>query len=533
MMQDSIDRTLERVSSLQRVRKAAKEPFAHDVFDALVELGVPGILIPEKFGGLGLTLLDAALAAEMLGKHVAPVPFVASAVMAPLALIGAGSDAQKAEWLPKLARGEVIGVAVSEHASGAREKAQVTARNGKLSGKALFVLDFNGADIFIVADKFGDLHLVDAKAKGLEKTLLTTIDATRAIGELNFDNVEAEPLTGGNAPATLDRMIDAGRIMLAADTLGAGERMIEKAVAYAKERKQFGRVIGSFQAVKHMCAEMAAELEPCRALIWYAAYGFDAQPGPVAPPRRPRQGASVRDRLLRRPHRDRSAWRHGLHRSARPALLVQAHRLQPADPRRPGKGPPRRGCRAGVGGELAPETFLRRHTYRAQRLLGSRPSWLERICMSSTDAAQTPSARIPAWLRTALGFSPEGPHYFFYRHSLLVRATHWFNAIVLFVMLMSGLQIFNAHPALYWGQDVRLRSSPLLSLTAEGATAQCHCTASRRSAIGRFDTTGVFGASDRWTAWPRARLSRLGDAARVPMAGDGARCGISSSPGCS
>jgi len=279
MMQESIDRTLARVAPLERVRKAANEPLARDVFDALVELGVPGILIPEEFGGLGLTLLDAALAAEMLGKHVAPVPFAASAVMAPLALMGAGTDAQKKTWLPKLASGEVLaGVAVSEHAAGAREKAQVTAKAGKLSGKSLFVLDFNGADIFIVADKFGDLHLVDAKAKGLEKILLTTIDATRAIGELSFDNVDAEPLSSGNGPATLERMIDAGRIVLAADTLGAGERMIEKAVAYAKERKQFGRVIGSFQAVKHLCAEMAAELEPCRALIWYAAYGFDALP---------------------------------------------------------------------------------------------------------------------------------------------------------------------------------------------------------------------------------------------------------------
>ena len=280
MMQDSINRTLERVCPLERVRKAAgHEPYAADVFKALVELGVPGILIPEEFGGLGLTLLDAALAAEALGRHVAPVPFVASSVLAPLALIGAGSQAQKKTYLSRLAAGELVaGVAVSEQASGAREKAGIAAKNGKLSGKALFVLDFGGADIFIVADKFAGLHIVDANAKGLEKTTLTTIDSTRAIGELNFNAVEAEPLTAGNPAATLDRMIDAGRIMLAADALGAGLRMIEKAVDYAKERKQFGRVIGSFQAVKHLCAEMIAELEPCRSLIWYAAYAFDTFP---------------------------------------------------------------------------------------------------------------------------------------------------------------------------------------------------------------------------------------------------------------
>ena len=214
----------------------------------------------------------------MLGRHVAPVPFIATAVMAPLALISAGSDAQKSRWLPKLASGEAIaGVAVSEYAAGARENAGISAKAGKLSGKSMFVLDFSGADVFVVADKFANLHLVDANAKGVEKTLLTTIDATRAIGGLEFDNVEAEPLSV-NGPATLERMIDAGRIVLAADTLGAGDRMLEKAVAYAKERKQFGRVIGSFQAVKHLCAEMIAELEPCRALIWYAAYAFDAFP---------------------------------------------------------------------------------------------------------------------------------------------------------------------------------------------------------------------------------------------------------------
>jgi alkylation response protein AidB-like acyl-CoA dehydrogenase len=260
MMQESVGRTLERVTPLEAVRAGAS------AFEALRELGVPGVLIPESEGGLGLTLLDAALVSEQLGRHVARTPFVASAVMAPLALSGT-------PWLRKLASGEIkAGVALSEHASGARDGAGISVRNRRLSGRAMFALDTDGADILVIADRFADLHLVNAR--DAEIVPLSTIDVTRSVTRIELNDVEAEPL----GSAALERMIDAGRIMLAADTLGAGERMIEKAVAYAKERRQFGRVIGSFQAVKHMCAEMAAELEPCRALVWYAAHAFDAMP---------------------------------------------------------------------------------------------------------------------------------------------------------------------------------------------------------------------------------------------------------------
>jgi len=277
MMQASLDGTLARVCPLDRVRKIgdAREAYAPDVFAALCDLGATGIVTPEDYGGMGLTMLDAALVAEMLGRHVAPVPFLATALMAPLALLGAGSVAQKSEWLPKLAVGKAIaGVAVSEHASGARDGAGIAPHNGRLSGQSLFVLD-SAADLFVIADKHAELHLVAADAKGLSRLDLPTIDATRSISSLSFKNVEAEPLSAGSGPAAVERMIDAGRVALAADTLGASFAMLEKAVAYAKERRQFGRFIGSFQAVKHLCAEMVAELEPARALVWYAGYSFD------------------------------------------------------------------------------------------------------------------------------------------------------------------------------------------------------------------------------------------------------------------
>jgi alkylation response protein AidB-like acyl-CoA dehydrogenase len=141
----------------------------------------------------------------------------------------------------------------------------------------LFVLDFE-ADKYLVADQRRALYLVDAGAPGLTRRALTTIDGTRPVGELVFEEVSAEPLPGGSDPEVCSRVIDAGRILLAADTLGAAQTMLNRAVAYSKERVQFGRVIGSFQAVKHMCADMAARLEPCRAMMWYAAHSFDAIP---------------------------------------------------------------------------------------------------------------------------------------------------------------------------------------------------------------------------------------------------------------
>jgi len=284
MLQDSLRRALARACPLERVRRVADhdEALDRDVWRTLCELGVPALLVPEAFGGLGLSLLDAALVAEELGRHVAPTPFLGSAVLAPLALREAGSAAQQDEWLPRLAAGECIaGVAIAEAVAGARDGAGVTAANGRLDGSTLFVLDACAADFFIVADRAGGLHLVRADAAGLRRSALRGIDATRPLGELHFAQVKAEPLPGASA-ATLARLRNAGWSLLAADTLGAGEAMLGQAVAYAKERRQFGRVIGSFQAVKHLCAEMAAALEPGRALVWYAAHAFDALPDEAA-----------------------------------------------------------------------------------------------------------------------------------------------------------------------------------------------------------------------------------------------------------
>ena len=277
MMQDSLAKALERLCPLDRVRAFAdtKEPVARDLWTGLAELGVAGLMIDEEHGGVGLGLLDAVVAAEALGRVVAPAPFL-GVTLAAIALTAGGSASQKSKWLPRLAAGEArAAVAISEAIAGARDGAGVTATGGKLTGKTLFVIDAAEADLIIVADTTGALHLVAGDAPGLASTPLTSIDLTRRLGELRFDNTPAEPL--GDA-GDLTRLRDAAWVLLAADMLGAGSAMIDKAVAYAGERRQFDRVIGSFQAVKHLCAEMAAGLEPCRSLVWYAAHAWDHVP---------------------------------------------------------------------------------------------------------------------------------------------------------------------------------------------------------------------------------------------------------------
>ena len=278
LLQETLNAYLREQAPLDRVRRFADrdEGRAADLVAGLAGLGLPGLLIPEAHGGVGLSMLDACLAAETLGYHVAPVAFAGNAVMVPTALLLAGSPAQQLEWLPRIAAGQaVVGAALAER-SGARAGAGVSASDGRLSGRALHVLDFE-ADAYLVADTAGGLHLVAADAPGLTRIRLETVDRTRPIGELVFESVPADHLPGASE-AVCRRVLDAGRSALAADTLGAAQNMIDQAVAYAKQREQFGRVIASFQAVKHLCAGMAADLEPARAFVWYAGHQMGESP---------------------------------------------------------------------------------------------------------------------------------------------------------------------------------------------------------------------------------------------------------------
>ncbi len=281
LLQDSVSRFLESECPLDAVRKAAEsgQTNSESVWSGLTDLGIHGVLIPEEYGGVGLGFLEACLVAEALGSAVAPIPFLGSSIMAPTALLNAGSDAQREAHLPRIVSGQaVFGVGVTEQI-GRRETDGVKASDGKLSGKAMFVVDGSDADMLIIADDTGAMHLVDANAGGVTRQKLKTIDRTRSAAEVVLEAVTAEVLPGSSGDREpLRKTIDAGRLILAADCLGAAQTMIDKSVAYAKERKQFNRVIGSFQAVKHMCAEMASQLEPCRSLVWYAAHSVAAIP---------------------------------------------------------------------------------------------------------------------------------------------------------------------------------------------------------------------------------------------------------------
>lgn len=278
----SLRRFLTDDCPVTRVRGLVNQTPGDDggVWDDLCQLGIGGLLIDERYGGSGLTMLDAAVAAEALAWGVAPVPFLGSAVMAPIALAGA-SAAQQARIMPQLVDGSLrIGVAATE-LTARRDGAGVEERGGALHGTARMVIDGIGAGAFLVpVDGGRSLALVEASAAGLERTRLKTIDRSRGFADLRFAGATVSDWIGerGSTTDTCRRMLDAGRIALAADILGASERAIEMAVEYAKQREQFGRVIGSFQAVKHMCAEMVAELEPARSLVWYAAHAFSAVP---------------------------------------------------------------------------------------------------------------------------------------------------------------------------------------------------------------------------------------------------------------
>ncbi|MEH6409447.1 MAG: acyl-CoA dehydrogenase family protein [Hyphomonas sp.] len=262
MLQDSLNGFLKDAAPLDTIRKIAvgDEAASAALASGLDEFGLAGLHIAEDHGGLGLGLLDACVVQEALGYAIAPSRFMATTVAAH-AMRFAGEG-----FLPGIASGETrMGLALTEMSS-RRDGAGVTVEKDKLSGTSLLAVSAEGSTHLLAADISGALHVAETP----ELAVMQTIDRTQIFSEVRFDGQMSEMTLKPD-----DEVLAAARLLVAADTLGAAQAMLDKAVAYAGERQQFGRVIGSFQAVKHMCAEMAARLEPSRALIWHAAHALD------------------------------------------------------------------------------------------------------------------------------------------------------------------------------------------------------------------------------------------------------------------
>jgi len=276
------------------VRETARTPdgVPRGLYARMAELGWMGLTVPEKDGGLGLGTLDLALVVEELGRAAAPGPFLGTQLVI-AALVHAGSVGQRRTWLPRLVSGDAFGALAYLEESDLHAPAGIMLharklRTGhRLSGTKLFVQGVPGADLLLVAARSGSgsgprgisLLLVETAAPGVRVRPAETIDLTRRVGEVVLRDVALDrtALLGreGEAWPLLARLLDLGAVLIAADSLGGAARALEMAVEYARVRQQFGRPIGSFQAIKHMAAEMVAEVEPARSLVWYAAYAFD------------------------------------------------------------------------------------------------------------------------------------------------------------------------------------------------------------------------------------------------------------------
>jgi|SaaInl5LU_22_DNA_1037371.scaffolds.fasta_scaffold39587_2 alkylation response protein AidB-like acyl-CoA dehydrogenase len=282
LLQDAVQRYLEVNSELGAIRDYLQN--SDDLPDRLAaglqELGLPLMMVCEARGGLGMGLLEACIVQQSLGFHISPVAFTARYALASIVLNAMADDVRAGELGAFMASGEVKFAMGLTEVTGGREHSGLSLSGDKLSGRASFVLEYADAThvLLPVDDKF---ICVAASDTGVRATPLQTIDRTRDFTMLDFDAAQAECLVEDFSPH-MERLLAAGRVLMAADTMGAAEHMLQKAVAYSLEREQFGRAIGSFQAVKHMCAEMAANLEPCRSLIWYAGHSYDSVPEELA-----------------------------------------------------------------------------------------------------------------------------------------------------------------------------------------------------------------------------------------------------------
>jgi alkylation response protein AidB-like acyl-CoA dehydrogenase len=276
---------LENKSPEAEVRRLMETEEGYDtaVWSQMAEqMGLQGLIIPEEFGGSGYTYIELTVVLEEMGRRLLAAPYFATVVLAANTLLHSGDDAAKKELLPGIASGETIAtVAFTEpngkwDASGIEATATADGDGYKLNGTKMFVLDGAIADLIIVAantDKGVSLFSVPGDASGLTRTSLATMDQTRKQAKLELNDVPGKRIgTEGEGWSVLERVLDLAAVGLAAEQVGGAQFVLEMAVQYAKDRVQFGRPIGSFQAIKHKCADMLLEVESAKSAAYYAAW---------------------------------------------------------------------------------------------------------------------------------------------------------------------------------------------------------------------------------------------------------------------
>ncbi|MEV6169302.1 acyl-CoA dehydrogenase family protein [Streptomyces sp. NPDC051954] len=306
--QDEIRRTLRELlhkrCGAEELRAALDTPAGHDplLWAALAEqLGLPGLALPEAYGGVGCSVTELALAGEETGRALAPSPLLATAVLSAPLLLALGTDVQRAELLPRIAAGSltaalaVPGAALAavlgltgdnggDWAGGGRAggvQARRTDKGWRLYGQVDQVLDGHSAGLLIVAAHAGGfarsrtlLFLVPGDSARLVRTRQTALDATRPQARLQLRDVDAELLGDEDADVlgALSRSGDTAAAVLACEAVGAADRVLERTVEYVGQREQFGRAIGSFQAVKHRLADVYVQVQAARSAAYYAAW---------------------------------------------------------------------------------------------------------------------------------------------------------------------------------------------------------------------------------------------------------------------
>lgn len=272
-IQDSLKGALADAFPMERLHELAdsEQDFDRASWDALMQLGLGGLALPEATGGMGLGLVELALAAEVLGEGAAPGPFI-DHLVAGLAIASSGhQDALSS--LANVATGERIATT----AFGGQwlpESWTATLVDSRVSGEVRFVAGATVADLFLVGLAGGGLALVE-KGAGVSVSAVRSTDRSRRLSSVTFADAPAITLFAPGDPGAA-RIYDAALVLNAAEALGGSQRILDTTVAYAKEREQFGQPIGQFQALKHQLAQMALDVEPSRALVWYAAYAWDA-----------------------------------------------------------------------------------------------------------------------------------------------------------------------------------------------------------------------------------------------------------------